>query len=706
MTHVQLLFTEHGNSSMPPETMQVPNTCSIIRLLLFLALPGGLYSAPVLAAGSVEAPVYPRVENLPGGKVSIHHPVVTDWQDFEVLSARVPVEITPAGSSDTWVGTVQVEADTEVHFEDRVVGLSGLSLARATPESGLSASALALQKRPATEKLLIEALSDGRQSVSLEYLIRSLPEDFAEKISARASPGLSFDPPRIIISYRPMQLMLIDGPPSTALIDGVDLEYVVNTNWNVYHHKTSDTWYIPGSQSWLENSTLSGGDWLVATELPEDFSTLALNSSWAWLNEMIPPRAPDQPPLPITISYEPAELVVIEGKAQLASLPGTNLQYVINTQQDLFMLDDRYYLLLSGRWFTTKNLKRKWTNARQLPGEFASIPADHEKAHVRVAVPGTEEARVALIETAIPRKKLLAVNAGGELKVKYAGEPEFVNIQGTPLGRAVNTPHQVIRHNNFYYLCEDGAWYLASAPTGPWVVATELPEAIYDIPPTDPAYNVTFVRLNKFDDSSGEVAYSFTGGYGRNYINGAAVVHGTGYYHRGSVYYRGGYPVYGRYPPSYGYGAWYRPAYGRYGYRGYYDPYPRSTSVTLNTNVPEKDWEWDLNGNKKTIYDQGARNYVGSGGYNMNGAMPYNSSQVQGSAEMANLGEDDLYSDSDGVIYRKSSDTWERYQQGQWQAVGNQVPADILRQYQARHQAYRNYDKFNSEQVRQSPPGN
>ena len=176
--------------------------------------------------------------------------------------------------------------------------------------------------------------------------------------------------------------------------------------------------------------------------------------------------------------------------------------------------------------------------------------------------------------------------------MKYAGEPEFVNIEGTSLGRAVNTPYQVIRHNNFYYLCDDGAWYLASAPTGPWVVATELPEAIYHIPPTDPAYNVTFVRLSKFDDSSGEIAYSFTDGYRGNYSNGAAVVYGTGWHHPGSVYYRGGYPVYGRYRPSYGHGAWYRPAYGRYGYRGYYDPYggyPRSTSVTLNTNVPEKD---------------------------------------------------------------------------------------------------------------------
>jgi len=41
---------------------------------------------------------------------------------------------------------------------------------------------------------------------------------------------LNFDPPKIIVSNRPVQLMLIDGPPSIVPIAGTRLEFVVNTD--------------------------------------------------------------------------------------------------------------------------------------------------------------------------------------------------------------------------------------------------------------------------------------------------------------------------------------------------------------------------------------------------------------------------------------------------------------------------------------------
>ena len=125
-----------------------------------------------------------------------------------------------------------------------------------------------------------------------------------------------------------------------------------------------------------------------------------------------------------------------------------------------------------------------------------------------------------MIEAAIPRITEFSMDAGDGLEVPYAGEPSFVEIQGTDLRRAENTPFQVIMHNNFYYLCHDGAWYSSTRAQGPWKFATEVPEAIYTIPPTDPAYNVTFVRLDSFDDSSNKVAYSHTMGYRRTYSTG------------------------------------------------------------------------------------------------------------------------------------------------------------------------------------------
>jgi len=667
-----------------------------LALIFLLAFSGNS-----IADEAPAAPIYPRDITLPGGKVVVHHPQVADWQNFEVLSAWVPMEVAMAGSNTTWTGSVLVEADTEILFDERLVKLSHLRLAKARPDQGLSDAAQALQQSPAAHKLVLEAMSKGSQTMGLESLLRALPDDFAESVKAPASKGLSFAPPRIIISNRPAQLMLIDGPPVKSKIEGTGLEFVVNTNWDVFHYLESDAWYLISNDAWLRNTMLAGGDWLAATSLPNDFQLLAMRTEFEGLREVLPPRAPEKKPVPITISYDAAELVVIDGPAELAAIPGTGLDYVTNTQQDLFFSGGNYYLLLSGRWFKARDLKGDWSSVKQLPTDFSAISRDHDKGHVLAAVPGTAEARLALIEAALPHDRLVLATAGEGLEVEYAGTPEFVPIKGTPLRRAANTPYQVIQHNNFYYLCDDGAWFMSTAPEGPWSVATQLPAAIYDIPPSDPAYNVTFVKLKEFDKKSGKVAYSYTNGYRGTYSTGATVVFGTGWSYPGSVYYRGGYPVYGYYPPSYGYGAWYHPAWGRYGYRGWYDPYwgyPRSTSITISEPVGEKDWEWDLDGTVRTVYGQGTRNYIGSGTYQMDGSKPYKAVAQAGPTEKGNSGPEDIIAGPGGVLYRRVEGRWQTYSDGAWLPAGGNIPPGVLNQYDAMQAGYHSYDQFKAHQ--------
>jgi len=413
---------------------------------------------------------------------------------------------------------------------------------------------------------------------------------------------LNFDPPRIVVSNRPLDLMLIDGPPSKVPIQGTRLEFVVNTDQDVFHDEANDTWYLLREGRWLKNSMLASGDWISTSDLPDDFLTLQVSSDWPQVTAAMPPLMPDTPPLPLVVSYEPTELVLIDGETALEPIAGTGLQFVSNTSSELFLYQDRYYLLLSGRWFSTKSFKRMWVAVRDLPAEFSAIPADHRKANVLAAVPGTPQAGQAVAEAAKPQRAVIATGQENGPQVPYVGEPSFVEIEATGLRRAENTPYQVIMHNNYYYLCHEGAWYSSTNPKTGWRAATEIPEAIYSIPPTDPAYNVTFVRVESFDDSSGKVAYSSTSGYYNRYYTGSTVVYGAGWYYPG--YYNR--YAYWRYPHTYGYGAW-----------GPYYPYGYSRSETFDVNTREEDWEWDLNGNKRRVYLYGPRNYVGSGEYQM-----------------------------------------------------------------------------------------
>jgi hypothetical protein len=417
-----------------------------------------------------------------------------------------------------------------------------------------------------------------------------------------AHAQLNFNPPRIVVSNRPLDLMLIDGPPSNVPIQGTRLEFVVNTDQDVFHDRANQTWYLLREGHWLKNSMLASGDWISTTDLPGDFLTLQVSSDWPQVAAAMPAKKPDTPPIPLVISYEPTELVLIDGETRLEPIAGTGLQFVANTSAELFLLDSRYYLLLSGRWFSTRDFKRQWTAVRDLPADFAAIPTDHRKAGVLAAVPGTPQAEQAVAEAAKPKIEVVGIDAMSNLEVPYAGEPEFVDIEATGLRRAQNTPYQVIQHNNYYYLCHEGAWYAATDPRGPWRAASKVPEAIYTIPPTDPAYNVTFVRVESFDDSSGQVAYTSTSGYYNRYYTGSTMVYGTGWYYPG--YYNRA--AYWRYPYTYGYGAW-----------GPYYPYRYNRSETYDVNTREKDWEWDLDGNKRRVYTYGPRNYIGSGDYQM-----------------------------------------------------------------------------------------
>ncbi len=135
-------------------------------LALFLSasvMPGYLWSAPL------EASSFPLEFNSMGGQVLVHHPVISNWKDFEVLSGRMPLEVTPAGSS-AWFGSLSFEVDTVIHFSDRLVSLHHPQISDLKGDGG----------PPSDEvlRLVREAMKNGEENISLDYLLRALPDDF------------------------------------------------------------------------------------------------------------------------------------------------------------------------------------------------------------------------------------------------------------------------------------------------------------------------------------------------------------------------------------------------------------------------------------------------------------------------------------------------------------------------------------------------
>ena len=301
---------------------------------------------------------------------------------------------------------------------------------------------------------MISMAFQGRESiVPLDVLLRLLPDDFEIPGQTVNAPVLNFDPPAIVVSEKPIKLLSIDKEPVKASIEGTDLEYVVNTNWNVFYYRPDEQWYVLNENTWQQNNYLADGGWTTTDSLPADLDKLALNDEWPEVQKALPARQPDNPPLPFMISLEETELVLLDGAPRLSAVGETGISYVSNTQSDLFKSGDQWYFLVSGRWFMNTNLSGQWQAVKDLPAVFAQIPPKHKKGHVLYSVPGTRQAKLALIEAALPHRTSVAKSSAASLEVSWVGEPRFEAIENTQLQRGMNTPFQVIKHNNFYYLC-------------------------------------------------------------------------------------------------------------------------------------------------------------------------------------------------------------------------------------------------------------
>lgn len=448
---------------------------------------------------------YPRIERFDHGSVRVDFPHLESWPDFRYLQAWLPVEVTLNDDGKQQVGSAFVQALTEIDFEQRTVALSDLVVLKTRFTDEVQSEALTG---------LVSMAFAGRESiVPLDVLLRLLPEDFEIPGQPVVAPLLNFDPPAILVSEKPLQLLSIDKEPVRVPLEGTGLEYVVNTNWNVFYYHPDEQWYVLNGTAWQHNNYLADGGWTTTDVLPADFDQLSLNDTWPEVKQALPARKPEEQPVPFVISLQETELILLDGAPRLSLIGETGISYVSNTQSDLFSLGDHWYFLVSGRWFSNTRLTGQWQAVKDLPAAFAMIPPDHAKGHVLFSVAGTRQARLALIEAALPHRSTVAAGSAETLEVSWVGKPRFEAIATTGLQRGLNTPYQVIKHNNFFYLCHEGAWYFSESPTGPWKVALKVPDEIYRIPASDPAYNVTFVKLDTEQDETQEyVNYSYSSG--------------------------------------------------------------------------------------------------------------------------------------------------------------------------------------------------
>ena len=663
----------------------------MIRRCVVCLLSLTLLLSPALLAEPAPAQPAPQVDGgwprsytaASGARITLFEPQIVSWTDQKWMVLYAAVAYTGKDEKMPALGTLRIEAGTKVAVPERLVNFAEFNITTANFPS-------------LSREQLTTVVSDINASVPREERVigldRVLAEIDASEIKPRNNSGVKADPPVVFFSTTPAVLVNFDGDPIWSPIKENDLRFAVNTNWDVFQHPPSNMYYLRVNTSWLKAPAVEG-PWTPAGPLPDSFAKLPDDDNWKDVRAALATHQPTAAAQTVFVSKKPAELILLRGEPAYAPVAGTTLLWVSNTDRDVFRAgrDGLVYFLVSGRWFSAPTFTGPWTFATpNLPDDFKRIPLEHPRSRVLASVPGTTQALEAVLLAQIPQTARVSRSAAKAPDVVYSGDPQFQPIEQIGVTRAVNTDKDVLRVGDLYYLCFDGVWFVGNGPNGPWTITDAVPQAIYKIPISSPAYSVTNVTVESSDAEA--VYYAADEAYSGMMVAWGCAVWGTGWYYPPYVGWGGYYPVYFPRYPSYGYGAWYNPwtgaytragvAYGPYGGAGYaarYNPstgtYSRAAAAWGPGGVRGAAQAWNPRTGTSAQTRQGANVYGSWGSTSVQrGDQWAQTSRVTnratGNTTRVTQGSGgNVFAGRDGNVYRNQGGTWQKYENGGWNTL-------------------------------------
>jgi hypothetical protein len=717
---------------------------SFLRLVPAAPLIAALSAASLALASQPPAdPGWPRIFKKDKKQLTVYQPQVDYWNGYTNLHFRCAIAVKGVSKQEKF-GVAEVDALTVTDHDARVVAIVPLKRELRfanVPEPELT------KLRQAVEEL---HPSGQATTLSLDRVVAYL--DPKEQPVQRAVE-VNLDPPKIFSSSTPAILVMFMGEPQFKPVETnrTDLLFALNTNWDVLYDAASRQYYLLNGEGWLTAPDVLKGPWTPAKTLPPSIYSLPANENWAEARKRLPGKPAKVAPT-VFVTTEPAEMILTDGPPTYLPVRGTKLLRVNNTASVLFLHngDGKLYFLVAGRWFRGGSLDGPWSAASMdLPAEFTQIPDDDPAAFVKSSVPGTREAKDAVLLASIPSTTTVNIT-NLTVNVTYTGQPQFVTITNTVVQYAVNTPSQVFLVSGSYYCCSQGVWFTSASATGPWTFCTSVPPAIYTIPPSNPNYNVTYVVVQSSTPTT--VTYSQTSGYSGEYVAatgvlmfgmgmlvGAAIADDHHYYYYpppchysygcGAVYWHGG-GYYGAAHAAYGpYGgagraAAYNPYTGTYARSSYaYGPYgSASRSAAYNPYTGARAAGGQVNtaygsAGRMAAYNPSTGNAV-RGGYRSSdygsaagfrtsegsGMVAWDTEQGQGAVAKTRSG--DVYAAKDGTVYKKDSDgSWSQNSGDGWESTSKPQSQAAATSSASGRQAQAQPQASSSQQPAQSKSG-
>ncbi|MBN2272956.1 MAG: hypothetical protein JXK95_01370 [Bacteroidales bacterium] len=226
---------------------------------------------------------------------------------------------------------------------------------------------------------------DKNPRAVIRDLIDESEEDSDEQYVGQAIP-------EIVVRSTPAELIVTEGEPVFAPVEGVNLLYVNNTQSDVFMDIGSQMYYLILSGRWYVSKSMKGPwDYVPSDELPREFTNIPEGSQKdRVLASIAGTEAADEAVLDAIIPQtatvnrnEATAEVTYDGNPNFKKIPGTNIAYADNSPNTVLLINNRYYLCENGVWFESGKALGPWDVCVHVPDDVRDIPASAPVHHVK-----------------------------------------------------------------------------------------------------------------------------------------------------------------------------------------------------------------------------------------------------------------------------------------------------------------------------------
>ena len=238
-----------------------------------------------------------------------------------------------------------------------------------------------------------EILGDWNETQNVPSEIEKFAEDNIEEGEPDSISASITEAPGLIVVTKPAELIVTDGDPDYASIEGTSLLYAKNSENDIIMDINTQDHYILLAGRWYHSKTLKDGDWKFCEpdDLPEDFTKIPEESDMATVRASIPGTAEAQDalleqsiPQTATVNRKEAKVeVTYDGNPEFKKVEGTEVYYAANTDKTVLRIKDKYYCVDDAIWFVSDQATGPWEVSDVRPDEVDELPPSSEVYNVK-----------------------------------------------------------------------------------------------------------------------------------------------------------------------------------------------------------------------------------------------------------------------------------------------------------------------------------